>query len=37
MGVNVFTNYYRPYDSSMPWGSASQEANEIIEELKANC
>jgi 3-oxoacyl-[acyl-carrier protein] reductase len=36
MGANVFTTYYRPYDSSMPWGSASQEANEIIEELKAN-
>jgi 3-oxoacyl-[acyl-carrier protein] reductase len=36
MGANVFTTYYRPYDSSMPWGSASQEAIEIIEELKAH-
>ena len=33
-GVNIFTTYYRPFDELMPWGSNSNEAEEIIESLK---
>lgn len=33
-GVNIFTTYYRFFDELMPWGSKSNEAEEIIESLK---
>lgn len=34
VGCNIFTTYYRPYDVTMPWGSAADEAAEIIAELQ---
>ncbi len=34
VGCNIFTTYYRPYDATMPWGSAADEAAEIIVELQ---
>lgn len=33
-GANIFTTYYRPFDELMPWGSNSNEAEDIIESLK---
>ena len=33
-GANIFTTYYHPYDTQMPWGGSQQEAEDIIEELR---
>ena len=35
VGVHVFTNYYRPFDSTMPWGSDPDEAGHILNQLRA--
>src|SRR5690606_23781069 len=29
-GADLFLTYYRPYDATMPWGSAAHEAAEIV-------
>lgn len=34
VGCNIFTTYFRPYDTSMPWGSQANEATDIIAELQ---
>lgn len=34
IGVDLFITYYRPYDATMPWGSAAQEAEALIDELR---
>ena len=34
-GVDVFTTYYRPYDTTMPWGSEPTEAEAVLAEVRA--
>jgi 3-oxoacyl-[acyl-carrier protein] reductase len=34
-GVDVFTTYYRPYDTTMPWGSEPTEAEVVLAEVRA--
>ena len=34
IGADLFITYYRPYDATMPWGSAVQEAEALIDELR---
>ncbi|MEM8530484.1 MAG: SDR family oxidoreductase [Chloroflexota bacterium] len=33
-GAHIFTTYYHPYDTQMPWGGSQQEAEDIVEELR---
>jgi len=33
-GWDVATTFWRPYDATMPWGSAAAEAESLIEELR---
>jgi 3-oxoacyl-[acyl-carrier protein] reductase len=33
-GADVFTTYYRPYDAEQPWGNRTQEAGELLVELR---
>jgi len=33
-GWDVATSYYRPYDATMPWGSAPAEADALADELR---
>jgi 3-oxoacyl-[acyl-carrier protein] reductase len=34
-GADLFLTYYRPYDASMPWGSAAHDAAELLGEVRA--
>ena len=34
-GIDLFVTYYRPYDAMMSWGSQSNEAEELIDELQS--
>ena len=34
VGCTVFTTYFRPYDTTMPWGSQADEASQLIAELR---
>jgi 3-oxoacyl-[acyl-carrier protein] reductase len=35
IGADLFITYYRPYDATMPWGSAAQEAEALLDDLRA--
>ncbi|MCB8945232.1 MAG: SDR family oxidoreductase [Ardenticatenaceae bacterium] len=34
-GVDLFTTYYRPYDTTMAWGSEPTEAEAVLAEVRA--
>jgi 3-oxoacyl-[acyl-carrier protein] reductase len=34
-GTDLFITYYRPYDAEQPWGSAADEAEALLAELRA--